>query len=277
MTLRMSRSVLGLAGAVALGGCTGQSTPSSGAADSPPGANVTSVGPSVAPRAPRLPYKGAGKELVDAEVHALPGTAIAIDVVRDRATARTQLRRAGGLVMSMSDDGKLDTGGAFPGPITDLVESLPAPNTQLQVGKAYEAGAPDQAYLDKAFNEGSAVIWQVTHNTPLAIYSDGDRKLVALDVVGYNRGYARDAAGVHESAMGAAFRARTDLAFTPETGWVVLRLRRVVQSEAKGDPETLGFADLVAARHSEFDACLDLPIRLDGLTAATDADFPACH
>jgi hypothetical protein len=274
----MSRSVLGLAGAAALAGCTGQSTPSS-TADPASGAPVTSVGPSVAPRAPRLPYKGAGKELADVDVHALPGTAIAIDVDRDRTTARTRLRRADGtgLVMSMSDDGKLDTGGAFPGPLADLVESLPAPNTQLQVGKAYEAGAPDRGYLDKAFAEGSVVIWQVTHNTPLAIYTEGDRKLVALDVIGYNRGYARDGGGIHESAMGAAFHARTDLAFTPETGWVVLRLRRVVQSEAKGDPETLGFADLVAARHSEFNACLDLPIKLDGLAAATDADFPACH
>jgi hypothetical protein len=273
----MSRSTLGLACTAALAGCTGSSPPSP--ADSPFAVPSTSVGASVAPRAPRLPYKSFGKQLVDTDVHALPEAALAIEVAHDTTTARTQLRRAGtpGLVMHMSDDGKLDTGGAFPGPIADLIESLPPPNTQLVVGKPYAGGAPDHAYLDKAFDEGSAVIWQVTQNTPLAIYADGDRKIVALDVVGYNRGYARDATGVHESAMGPAFRARTDLAFTPETGWVVLRLRRVIQSEAPGDAVKLRLADLTATRHSEFNACLDLPIKLDGLAAATDVDFPACH
>lgn len=278
MTSRIPTSTLGIACMAALAGCTGQPQPT-GPADSPFATTSTSVGASVAPRAPRLAYQGFGKELSDPAVRALPETAVAIDVSRGRRAATTALRRTDAVapVMHLSDDGRLDSGGEFPGPIVDLVESLPPPNTQLEVGKPYQAGAPDQGYLDKAFDEGSMVVWQVTRNTPLAIYSDGDRKLVALDVVGYNRGYFRDAAGVHERDMGPAFRARTDLAYTPETGWVVLRLRRVVQSEVRGDAATMDFTELVAAPHSEFNACLDVAIRLDSLTAGTDAEFSACH
>lgn len=243
------------------------------------------VGPSVAPRLAKLSYATFGKDVGDAQMRALPDQRLEVAIAQggdtlQRATPWQGARPipGGGIAtdMRIAPDGVLETAGEHPEALAELVESLPAINARLKLGETYEAGAPSQAYLDKAFEEGKVVLWQVTRNTPREIHVLGDAKLIALDVVGYNRGYERDeiTKQIKESKMGVSFRTRTDLYFTPETGWVVLRMRRLNRA-VNPNVETAAFSELTAGKHADFTACLQ-GITATELTNATRADFPAC-
>lgn len=241
------------------------------------------VGPSVAPRVASLSYTTYGKDLDEVQARALADERLEVKV--EAANARRSGTWAGpqklatggkGYDMPIHASGELETDGLHPEALTELVASLPAINTQVRLGDTYESGRPGQAYLDKEFAAGHAVMWQVTKNTVRELHVEGESRLIALDVVGYNRGYELDAETqiAREVSMGVAFRARTDLMYSPATGWVMLRMRRIVQTDHPR-AETAPFSELLASRHTEFTACLDGIVTSD-LVNATRGDFPAC-